>query len=88
MLLLHTDTEALLLHVGTSSLLHRIIAPESFNICPRQRESRFPAVMCLSVFTIVLPFLSVFILSLATVYLIDTEEVRMWLSVEPICMNC
>ena len=40
MLLLHTDTIALLLHIGNSTLLHDIIATESFNICSRQREMR------------------------------------------------
>ena len=41
-------------------------------------EADFPAPMCLSVFTIMLPYhgglLRVFMVSLATVYLIDAEE--------------
>jgi hypothetical protein len=41
MLLLRTDTEALLLHVDMSALLHRIIASESFNNYPRQKDNRF-----------------------------------------------
>ena len=44
--------------------------------------------LLLSAFTIVLPYLSVFMMSLATVYLIVMEEARIGLSVEPSCMNC
>ncbi len=43
--------------------------------------------LLLSVFTIVLPYFSVFMMSLATVYLIVTEEARMGLSVEPSCQR-
>ena len=43
--------------------------------------------LLLSAFTIVLPALSMFMMSLATVYLIVTEEARMGLSVEPSCMK-
>src|SRR5437660_4662483 len=43
--------------------------------------------LLLSAFTIVLPYFSVFMMSLATVYLIVKEEARMGLSVEPSCQR-
>ena len=43
--------------------------------------------LLLSVFTIMLPYFRVFMMSLATVYLIVTKEARMRLSVEPSCQR-